>query len=90
MQSQDPVCSASATTINGGFIQAGRQRTGDKPSSPFGRRQSRAFVQTPGRQMENCAGKTVTVTNKAKTYRWTFADVRQPADDLLIDAQGRR
>lgn len=49
---------------------------------------ARAFVQTSADKWKNCAGKTVTVTNKAKTYRWTFADVKgSPPTITVIDTQ---
>jgi serine/threonine kinase PknH len=36
---------------------------------------AKAFVQASADKWKGCAGKTVTVTNKSKQYRWTFAQV---------------
>ncbi|QUR68493.1 serine/threonine-protein kinase PknH/PknJ [Mycobacterium spongiae] len=47
-----------------------------------------AFLQTSLRTWKRCAGKTVTVTNKGKTYRWTFSEVRGgPAAITVVDTQ---
>ncbi|OSC38719.1 hypothetical protein B8W66_19425, partial [Mycobacterium decipiens] len=47
-----------------------------------------AFVQTSAGKWKSCAGQTVTVTNKTKTYRWTFADVKGgPPTITVIDTQ---
>ncbi|WP_204806717.1 serine/threonine-protein kinase PknH/PknJ [Mycobacterium riyadhense] len=46
------------------------------------------FVQTSANKWKNCAGKTVTVTNKGKTYRWTFAQVEgAPPRITVVDTQ---
>jgi serine/threonine kinase PknH len=37
--------------------------------------QAKAFLSSSEDKWKGCAGKTVTVTNKGKTYRWTFAQV---------------
>jgi serine/threonine kinase PknH len=36
---------------------------------------AKAFLQTSSDKWKGCAGKTVTVTNKSKQYRWTFAQL---------------
>ncbi|OBG33938.1 serine/threonine-protein kinase PknH/PknJ [Mycobacterium sp. E3198] len=36
---------------------------------------AKAFVQASADKWKNCSGKTVTVTNKTKTFRWTFAQL---------------
>ncbi|ORW91515.1 serine/threonine protein kinase [Mycobacterium szulgai] len=49
---------------------------------------ARDFVQTSAGKWKNCAGKTVTVTNKGKTYRWTFAQVEgSPPRITVVDTQ---
>ncbi|MCV6986826.1 sensor domain-containing protein [Mycobacterium shinjukuense] len=49
---------------------------------------ARAFVQTSANTWKNCQGKTVTVTNKSKTYRWTFGEVNGgPPRITLVDTQ---
>ncbi|OCB31236.1 serine/threonine protein kinase [Mycobacterium malmoense] len=46
------------------------------------------FVQTSAGKWKGCAGKTVTVTNKGKTYRWTFEQVRGgPPKIAVLDTQ---
>jgi serine/threonine kinase PknH len=47
-----------------------------------------AFLQTATDKWKACAGKTVTVTNKGKTYRWTFAQVNgHPPKVTVVDTQ---
>lgn len=47
-----------------------------------------SFVQTSVQKWKGCAGKTVTVTNKTKTYRWTFAQVQgEPPKITLMETQ---
>jgi serine/threonine kinase PknH len=49
---------------------------------------AKAFLQTSADKWKACAGKTVTVTNKGKTYRWTFAQVNgSPPKITVIDTQ---
>jgi serine/threonine-protein kinase len=36
---------------------------------------AKAFLQSSADKWKTCAGKTVSVTNKSKTYRWTFAQI---------------
>ncbi|MBW0012548.1 sensor domain-containing protein [Mycobacterium sp.] len=49
---------------------------------------AKAFLQSSADKWKSCAGKTVTVTNKAKTYRWTFAQVNGgPPKITLADTQ---
>ncbi|OBJ49380.1 serine/threonine-protein kinase PknH/PknJ [Mycobacterium sp. 1423905.2] len=49
---------------------------------------AKAFLQRSANRWKNCAGKTVTVTNKGKTYRWTFADVKgSPPKITVVDTQ---
>ncbi|WP_172827123.1 sensor domain-containing protein, partial [Mycobacterium asiaticum] len=47
-----------------------------------------AFLDTSLRKWKGCAGKTVTVTNKGKTYRWTFHEVEgAPPEISVLDVQ---
>ncbi len=91
--SQDPVYAGTGYTAINGLISS---EPGDNyehwvnqavvafPTAD----KARAFVQTSADKCKNCAGKTVTVTNKAKTYRWTFADVKgSPPTITVIDTQ---
>lgn len=49
---------------------------------------AKSFLQSSGEKWKGCAGKTVTVTNKGKTYRWTFAQVQGgPPKITLMDTQ---
>jgi serine/threonine-protein kinase len=49
---------------------------------------AKSFVQNSAEKWKGCAGKTVTVTNKSKTYRWTFAQVQGgPPKVTLMDTQ---
>ncbi|VBA60632.1 serine/threonine-protein kinase PknH/PknJ [Mycobacterium attenuatum] len=49
---------------------------------------ARSFLQSAAAKWKNCAGKTVTVTNQGKTYRWTFANVvGSPPKITVIDTQ---
>ena len=49
---------------------------------------AKAFLQTAADKWKDCAGKTVTVTNKSKTYRWTFAQVNGgPPKITVLDTQ---
>ncbi len=46
------------------------------------------FLQASADKWEGCAGKTVTVNNKDKTYRWTFAQVHgSPPKITVTDTQ---
>lgn len=46
------------------------------------------LVRISAQKWKGCAGKTVTVTNKGKTYRWTFAQLQgRPPRVTLMDAQ---
>ncbi|EFG74883.1 kinase domain protein [Mycobacterium parascrofulaceum ATCC BAA-614] len=46
------------------------------------------FLQTSAGKWKGCAGKTVTVTNKGKTYRWTFEQVQGgPPKIAVLDTQ---
>ncbi len=46
------------------------------------------FLQTSTDKWKSCAGKTVTVTNKGKTYRWTFAQLQgSPPKMTVMDTQ---
>jgi serine/threonine kinase PknH len=46
------------------------------------------FVQTSVDKWKGCAGKTVTVTNKSKTYRWAFAQIQgTPPKITVMDTQ---
>lgn len=47
-----------------------------------------SFLRTSVEKWKGCGGKTVTVTNKSKTYRWTFAHVQGgPPRITLMDTQ---
>jgi len=47
-----------------------------------------SFLQTSADKWQGCAGKTVTVTNKSKTFRWTFAQVQgAPPKIAVLDSQ---
>ncbi len=49
---------------------------------------AKAFVQTSAGKWKGCAGKTVTVTNKGKTYRWTFEQIQGgPPKIAVLDTQ---
>ncbi|OBF06927.1 serine/threonine-protein kinase PknH/PknJ [Mycobacterium sp. 852002-10029_SCH5224772] len=49
---------------------------------------AKSFLQTSVEKWKGCAEKTVTVTNKTKTYRWTFAQVQgTPPKITLMDSQ---
>jgi serine/threonine protein kinase len=49
---------------------------------------AKAFLQTSADKWKACAGKTVTVTNKSKTYRWTFAQINgSPPKITVLDTQ---
>jgi serine/threonine-protein kinase len=91
--SQDPVYAGSGYTGISGLVSS---EPGDNydhwvnqaavtfPSAD----KARSFVQTAANNWKNCAGKTVTVTNKGKTYRWTFAEVNgSPPRITMEDSQ---
>jgi serine/threonine-protein kinase len=49
---------------------------------------AKSFMQTAADKWTGCAGKTVTVTNKGKTYRWTFAQINgSPPKMTVMDTQ---
>lgn len=49
---------------------------------------AKSFLENSAEKWKGCAGKTVTVTNKSKTYRWTFAQVQgSPPKITLMDTQ---
>jgi serine/threonine protein kinase len=49
---------------------------------------AKAFLQTSADKWKTCAGRTVTVTNKGKTYRWTFAQINgSPPKIAVLDTQ---
>ena len=49
---------------------------------------AKAFLQTTADKWKACAGKTVTVTNKGKSYTWTFAQINGgPPKMTLADTQ---
>jgi len=93
--SQDPVYSGTGYTGVSGLVSS---EPGDNydhwvnqavvlyPSAE----KAKAFMQTSADKWKGCAGKTVTVTNtsKAKTYRWTFAEISgQPAKIAVVETQ---
>ncbi|MHA7649448.1 serine/threonine-protein kinase PknH/PknJ [Mycobacterium sp. ML4] len=45
---------------------------------------ARSFLQTSLNRWKNCAGKTITVTNKGKTYRWTFSEVQGSSPRITV------
>jgi serine/threonine kinase PknH len=49
---------------------------------------AKAFMESEADKWKGCAGKTITVTNKNKTYRWTFAQVQgTPPKISVMDTQ---
>lgn len=49
---------------------------------------AKSFLENSAEKWKGCAGKTVTVTNKSKTYRWTFAQVQgSPPKITLMDTK---
>ena len=91
--SQDPVYAGSGYTGVSGLVSS---EPGDNydhwanqavvlfPSAD----KAKAFLQTSADKWKACAGKTVTVTNKGKTYRWTFAQINgSPPKITLLDTQ---
>ena len=49
---------------------------------------AKAFLETSARNWKGCAGKTITVTNKTKTYRWTFGQINgHPPKITVVDTQ---
>ena len=49
---------------------------------------AKSFMETAAGKWKGCAGKTVTVTNKGKTYRWTFAQINgSPPKMTVLDTQ---
>ncbi|WP_261864277.1 sensor domain-containing protein, partial [Mycobacterium marinum] len=78
--SQDPVYSGTGYTAISGLVASEPGDNNDHwvnqavVSFPSAAKAS-SFVETTAGKWKNCAGKTVTVTNKSKTYRWTFAQV---------------
>jgi serine/threonine protein kinase len=91
--SQDPVYAGSGYTGVSGLVSS---EPGDNydhwvnqavvlfPSAD----KAKSFLQTAADKWKNCAGKTVTVTNKGKTYRWTFAQIDgNPPMVSVLDSQ---
>ncbi|WP_181029243.1 sensor domain-containing protein, partial [Mycobacterium kansasii] len=91
--SQDPVYAGTGYTGISGLVSSEPGDTYDHwvnqavvafPSAD----KARSFLQSAAGKWKNCAGKTVTVTNQGKTYRWTFADVvGSPPKMTVIDTQ---
>jgi hypothetical protein len=49
---------------------------------------AKSFMETAAGKWNGCPGKTVTVTNKGKTYRWTFAQINgSPPKMTVLDIQ---
>ncbi|ORV92943.1 serine/threonine protein kinase [Mycobacterium interjectum] len=49
---------------------------------------AKAFLQASADKWKGCSGKTVTVTNKTKTYRWTFAQLNgAPPKITMLETQ---
>ena len=49
---------------------------------------AKAFMQSTDDKWKSCAGKTVAVTNKGKTYRWTFAQANgEPPKIAMLETQ---
>jgi serine/threonine-protein kinase len=90
---QDPVYTGTGYTSVSGLISS---EPGDKHDhwvnqavvlfpSPD---KAKSFLQNSAEKWKGCAGKTVTVTNNSKTYRWTFAQVQGgPPKITLMDIQ---
>ncbi|MGE2818100.1 sensor domain-containing protein, partial [Mycobacterium heidelbergense] len=91
--SQDPVYAGSGYTGVSGLVSS---EPGDNydhwvnqavvrfPSAD----KAKSFMQTAAGKWKGCAGKTVTVTNKGKTYRWTFAQINgSPPKMTVLDTQ---
>ncbi|MEB3981173.1 sensor domain-containing protein, partial [Mycobacterium sp. 663a-19] len=91
--SQDPVYAGSGYTGVSGLVSS---EPGDNydhwvnqavvlfPSAE----KAKSFMQTAAGKWKGCAGKTVTVTNKGKTYRWTFAQINgAPPKMTVLDTQ---
>jgi serine/threonine kinase PknH len=51
---------------------------------------AKSFLKTATDNWKKCAGQTVTVTNRSKTYRWTFAQINgsPPKVSLLATQEG--
>jgi serine/threonine-protein kinase len=45
---------------------------------------AKSFLQASLTRWKGCAGKTVTVTNKGKTYRWTFSEVQGNSPKITV------
>lgn len=90
---QDPVYAGSGYSAVSGLVssEAGdnydhwvNQAVAHFPSAD----RAKNFVQISAEKWKGCAGKTVTVTNKGKTYRWTFAQLQgTPPRVTLRDTQ---
>ncbi|ORW92004.1 serine/threonine protein kinase [Mycobacterium sp. IEC1808] len=91
--SQDPVYAGTGYTGVSGLVSS---ESGDNydhwvnqaavafPSAD----KAKAFVQASSDKWKGCAGKTVTVTNKSKQYRWTFAQLNgSPPKITIMDTQ---
>jgi serine/threonine kinase PknH len=49
---------------------------------------AKSFLQSADDKWKSCAGRTVTVTNKSKTYRWTFSQINgEPPKIAMLDTQ---
>jgi serine/threonine kinase PknH len=49
---------------------------------------AKSFLENTNEKWKTCAGKTVTVTNKSKTYRWTFAQINgEPPKIAMLETQ---
>ncbi len=49
---------------------------------------AKAFLQSSADKWKTCAGKTVTVTNKGKQYRWTFSQINgAPPKIAMVETQ---
>jgi len=91
--SQDPLYAGSGYTGVSGLVVAEPGDSNDHwvneaavtfPTAD----KANAFMQTALNKWKGCEGKTVTVTNKGKTYRWTFGDVSgQPPKIAVVDTQ---
>jgi serine/threonine-protein kinase len=91
--SQDPMYAGSGYTGVSGMVLAEpgdsndhwvNQATVTFPSAD----KANAFMQSALGKWKGCTGKTITVTNKGKTYHWTFAEINgQPPKMTVVDIQ---
>ena len=91
--SQDPVYAGTGYTGVSGLVSAEPGDNNDHwvnqavvafPSAD----KAKAFVQTSADKWKGCAGKTVAVTNRSKTYRWTLDQLNgSPPKISMLETQ---